>query len=105
MERRVAAEKWAKQGVLFGSLESMVAEHGELVREHLFQRAVGIDADKFSALHAACWSGGAFLYVPKGVTIDEPFRHSLSGYMTGAEGLGNLRPRTRLSVLDDGGAA
>lgn len=38
------------------------------------------------------------------VTIDEPFRHSLSGYMTGAEGLPRAARRTRLSVLDAGGA-
>ena len=38
------------------------------------------------------------------VTIDEPFRHSLSGYMTGAKGLVDIRPRTRLSVLGAGGA-
>jgi len=37
------------------------------------------------------------------VTIDEPFRHSLSGYMTGAQGLGDRGPRTRLSVLGAGG--
>jgi tRNA-2-methylthio-N6-dimethylallyladenosine synthase len=38
------------------------------------------------------------------VTIDEPFRHSLSGYMTGAEGLRARGRRARLSVLDAGGA-
>jgi tRNA-2-methylthio-N6-dimethylallyladenosine synthase len=39
------------------------------------------------------------------VTIDEPFRHSLSGYMTGAESQSARRPRTRLSVVDAGGSA
>jgi tRNA-2-methylthio-N6-dimethylallyladenosine synthase len=39
------------------------------------------------------------------VTIDEPFRHSLSGYMTDAEGLPGRRRRARLSVLDAGGPA
>jgi tRNA-2-methylthio-N6-dimethylallyladenosine synthase len=39
------------------------------------------------------------------VTIDEPFRHSLSGYMTRAEGLVDRGPRTRLSVLGAGGVA
>ena len=38
------------------------------------------------------------------VTIDEPFRHSLSGYMTGAESRPERRPRTRLSVVDAGGS-
>ncbi len=37
-------------------------------------QAVPVDFGKFEALHAALWQGGTFLYVPKGVTIDEPFR-------------------------------
>ena len=39
------------------------------------------------------------------VTIDEPFRHSLSGYMIGAEGRHARGRRTRLSVIDAGGAS
>jgi hypothetical protein len=39
------------------------------------------------------------------VTIDEPYRHSLSGYMSGADGQNERGRRTRLSVLDAGGAS
>ena len=39
------------------------------------------------------------------VTIDKPYRHSLSGYMSGADGLNKSGRRTRLSVLDAGGAS
>src|SRR5262249_3998760 len=59
-----------KQGVLFGSLDDLVRDHGDLIRRHLF-RAVNQRADKFAALHAACWSGGSILYIPRGVVIDE----------------------------------
>jgi Fe-S cluster assembly protein SufD len=62
----------ARRGVLFGSLEELIETHGELIRRYLFTKAVDYRADKFAALHAACMSGGAVLYVPKGVKIDGP---------------------------------
>jgi Fe-S cluster assembly protein SufD len=68
--------KLAKRGVLFGSLDELLREHPDKVRPHLF-RVVNYHADKFAALHAAAWSGGMLLYVPKGVKIDEPL-HSLN---------------------------
>jgi Fe-S cluster assembly protein SufD len=67
----------ASQGVLFGSLDSLVREHGDLLRPHFERRAVDPMHDKFSALSAACWTGGTLLYVPRGVVIDRPL-HSLS---------------------------
>ncbi len=63
--------KYADKGVLFGSLERFCSEQPELVRQHLFT-AFDSDHDKFAALHAAFWSGGQFLYVPRGVVIDRP---------------------------------
>ena len=78
---RASNPKWAKQGVLFGSLDELVRTHGDLIRPHLF-RAVNPHADKFAALHAACWSGGTLLYVPQGVVIDEPL-HMLSALSPG----------------------
>jgi Fe-S cluster assembly protein SufD len=71
------AEKWAAKGVLFGDLSTLVLKHGEVLRPFLARRLVDPNQDKFSALNAACWSGGAVLFVPKRVTIDEPF-HALS---------------------------
>ncbi len=41
------------------------------MRKHLFT-AFDPDYDKFAALHAAFWSGGQFLYVPRGVVVDKP---------------------------------
>jgi Fe-S cluster assembly protein SufD len=91
------ARKWADRGVLFGSLDDL-AEHGELVRKYLFG-AVDPAYDKFAALHAATWSGGTFLYVPRGVVIDEPL-HMLSALSAGATDLGHA-----LVVLEDGAEA
>ncbi len=67
----------AKQGVLFGSLDRLVAEHGDLLRPYFERQVVDPRKDKFAALHAACWSGGTLLYVPKGVAIAEPL-HALA---------------------------
>jgi Fe-S cluster assembly protein SufD len=90
--------KWAAKGVIFGSLDELVHEHGDLVRKHLFT-AVNPKYDKFAALHAACWSGGHLLYVPRGVTIDQPL-HSLASLSEGGVDLGHL-----LVVLEDGAEA
>jgi Fe-S cluster assembly protein SufD len=61
----------SSRGVLFGSLERYCQSHAELVRKHLFS-LFDPDYDKFAALHAAFWSGGQILYVPRGVVIDRP---------------------------------
>ncbi|MGA2033148.1 MAG: Fe-S cluster assembly protein SufD [Thermoguttaceae bacterium] len=89
----------AAKGVLFGSLDEMVFEHGERIRPHLLTRAVDLRYDKFAALHAACWSGGTLLYVPKGVVIQQPL-HVLSGLSPGGVDLGHC-----LVVLEEGAEA
>jgi Fe-S cluster assembly protein SufD len=78
----------AKQGVLFGSLDQLVHEHGDLIRPYLLTRAVDPGYDKFAALHAAFWSGGTFLYVPRGVAIEKPL-HILSAMGDGAVDFGH----------------
>jgi Fe-S cluster assembly protein SufD len=66
-----------KKGVLFGSLGRLIAQHGDLLKPFFERRVVDPFKDKFSALNAACWSGGPLLYVPKGVCIEQPL-HTLS---------------------------
>ena len=61
----------AARGVLLLPLSRAVKEHPDLVRPRLFSE-VRPDRDKFSALHAALFSGGTFLYVPDGVTVEKP---------------------------------
>lgn len=92
-------ESLRSQGVIFGSLEQMVAEHGEIIREHLLTRAVDPQTDKFSLLHAACWSAGQFLYVPPGVVIEQPL-HALSIMSDGGSDFGHT-----LVILGDGAEA
>jgi Fe-S cluster assembly protein SufD len=69
--------KWRERGVVFGSLDATVAELPDLLRPHFLSPIVDPRADKFAALHAACWSGGTLLYVPPGVVVDQPL-YSLS---------------------------
>lgn len=93
------APRWARQGVLFGSLAKLVREHGELLRPFFERHVVDPFKDKFSALNAACWSGGTLLYVPKGVAIEEPL-HSLSAMAPRGVDLGKT-----LVILETGAEA
>jgi Fe-S cluster assembly protein SufD len=93
------ADKWSKQGVLFGSLDDLVTEHGDLLRPYFERHVVDPFKDKFSALQAATWCGGTLLYVPKNVRIDEPL-HSLSALSNGGVDLGKT-----LVILDEGSEA
>ncbi len=65
-------EELKRQGVILTDLDSAVREYPELVREHFMTRCVPVATSKYTALHAAFWSGGFFLYVPKGVEIEAP---------------------------------
>jgi Fe-S cluster assembly protein SufD len=70
--REVPAELEA-QGVVISSLEQAVRDHGELVRRYL-GTAVTLEDGKFAALSAAFWTGGLFVYVPRGVRVEVPVR-------------------------------
>ena len=62
-----------KQGVIYTDMESAVRDYPEIVKKH-FMKCVPISDHKFVALHAAIWSGGSFVYVPKGVKLDFPLQ-------------------------------
>ncbi|MFD1955998.1 Fe-S cluster assembly protein SufD [Paenibacillus thailandensis] len=73
---KLSAELAAK-GVIFTDLETACKEHGELVQKYLFQ-ALKKEEDKLTALHAALWNGGVFLYVPKNVEVEVPLQAILA---------------------------
>jgi Fe-S cluster assembly scaffold protein SufB len=62
----------AEQGVILCSLEDAFRDHGELVSAW-YSKRLTIDRHKLEAANAAFWSGGAFLYVPPGLIVEEPF--------------------------------
>jgi Fe-S cluster assembly protein SufD len=64
----------ADKGVIFTDLNTAMRDHPELIQKYFMTQAVPVDFGKFEALHAAMWQGGAFLYVPKGVSVELPFR-------------------------------
>lgn len=66
-------EHLEKQGVIFLSIEDGLRKHPDLFREY-FGTVIPIEDNKFSALNSAVWSGGSFVYVPKGVKVDLPLQ-------------------------------
>jgi FeS assembly protein SufD len=66
------SEELKQQGVILTDLDTAVREQPELVRKYFMTNCVPVAAHKYTALHAAFWTGGFFLYVPKGVTIELP---------------------------------
>jgi Fe-S cluster assembly scaffold protein SufB len=70
----------AEQGVILCSLEQAAAEHKELFGQW-YSKRLTIDRHKLESANAAFWSGGAFLYVPDGLVVDDPFEivYAISG--------------------------
>jgi Fe-S cluster assembly scaffold protein SufB len=66
-------EHLEKQGVIFVSIEDGLKKYPDLFREY-FGTVIPIEDNKFAALNSAVWSGGSFVYVPKGVNVDLPLQ-------------------------------
>ena len=62
-----------KKGVVFLDMDSGLAQYPDLVREY-FCKNIPPEDNKFSALNTAVWSGGSFIYVPKGVRVELPLQ-------------------------------
>ena len=96
------------KGVLFGNLARLVREHSDQLRPFFERRVVNPFQDKFSALNAACWSGGTLLYVPKNVRLEVPV-HSLSAMTADGVDLGKtlvvLEPGAEATLLSETASA
>lgn len=66
-------EKRAEQGVIFEDMSQAVIKYEELVKKY-FMKLIPAHDHKFMALHGAIWSGGTFIYVPKGVQVTDPLQ-------------------------------
>jgi Fe-S cluster assembly protein SufB len=66
-------EHLAEQGVIFKSIENGLRDHEDIFREY-FGKVIPIEDNKFAALNSAVWSGGSFVYIPKGVKVDLPLQ-------------------------------
>ena len=62
-----------EQGVIYTDIETAIVEYEDIMKEH-FMKLISINDHKFAALHGAVWSGGSFIYVPKGVKVKMPLQ-------------------------------
>ncbi|HIC53429.1 MAG TPA: Fe-S cluster assembly protein SufB [Gemmatimonadetes bacterium] len=92
-------EEWAAQGVIFDSIEDGLKNHPELFREH-FGTIIPMHDNKFAAMNSAVWSGGSFVYIPKGVSLDTPLQ---AYFRVNQERMGQFE-RT-LIIIDEGAQA
>src|SRR3989338_9011328 len=67
------AQDLSKKGVIFSDMDSAVKDYPDLVRKY-FSTIIPPSDNKFAALNSACWSGGSFIYVPKGVRVEIPLQ-------------------------------
>lgn len=84
------------KGVLFFDMDTGLREYPDLVKRY-FNTLVPYNDNKFAALNTAVWSGGSFIYIPKGVTLDKPLQ---SYFRINAELMGQFE-RT-LIIVDEG---
>jgi Fe-S cluster assembly protein SufB len=89
-------EDLSKQGVIFTDTDSAVRDYPDLVREY-FSKIIPNTDNKFAALNSAVWSGGSFVYVPKGLKIDFPLQ---AYFRINAANMGQFE-RT-LIIVDEG---
>lgn len=61
-----------KKGVIFCDMRTALSKHGDLLKDYLGKSIAPDEPSKFNALHAALWSAGAFLYVPRDVRVESP---------------------------------
>src|SRR5699024_10387953 len=85
-----------RQGVVFLDTDSGLKEHEEIFREY-FASVIPVGDNKFSALNTAVWSGGSYVYVPKGVHVEIPLQ---AYFRINTENMGQFE-RT-LIIADEG---
>jgi Fe-S cluster assembly protein SufB len=92
-------EEWEEQGIIFNSIEDGLKKHPDLFREY-FSTVVPTRDNKFAALNSAVWSGGSFVYIPKGVNVEIPLQ---AYFRVNAESMGQFE-RT-LIIVEEGAQA
>jgi len=92
-------EEWTEQGIIFESIEDGLKLYPEIFREY-FATIVPPGDNKFAALNSAVWSGGSFVYIPKGVKVDIPLQ---AYFRVNSEQMGQFE-RT-LIICEDGAQA
>ena len=84
------------QGVIYTDFETGLKEYPEIVKKY-FSKCITPNLHKYAALHYAVWSGGSFVYVPKGVNVDIPLQ---SYFRLNAPGAGQFEHT--LIIIEEG---
>ena len=92
-------KEWEDKGIIFESIEDGLRKYPDLFREH-FSTVVPPQDNKFAALNSAVWSGGSFVYIPKGVKVEIPLQ---AYFRVNAENMGQFE-RT-LIIVEEGAQA
>lgn len=92
-------KEWEDKGVIFDSIEDGLKNHPELFRKY-FGTVIPSADNKFSAMNSAVWSGGSFVYIPKGVHLETPLQ---AYFRVNQERMGQFE-RT-LIIADEGSRA
>lgn len=87
------------KGVVFAPLSEAYSRIPEIIKSHLFHSAFDCTVDRFAALHQAMHSGGSVLYVPRGVSIEQPL-HIQNMLQEGSSDMSHL-----LVILESGASA
>lgn len=66
-------EELSKQGVIYTDIETAIEKYPDIIKQY-FMNLIKPEDHKFAALHGAVWSGGSFVYVPKGVKVEKPLQ-------------------------------
>lgn len=90
-------DKLRGKGVLFGSLSELLVSQRQKLEPWFLSRAVDPERDRFSAWHAAFWTGGTVLYVPRNVEVEVPLYSLIGLESDGAADLSHT-----LVILEDG---
>ncbi len=89
-------KKWEDMGVIFTDMDTALRQYPDIVRQY-FGKSIPAADNKFAALNSAVWSGGSFIYVPSGVTVDIPLQ---AYFRINAANMGQFE-RT-LIIVDEG---
>ena len=89
-------KKWEDRGVIFLDMDSGLRQYPDLVKQY-FGRAIPPADNKFASLNSAVWSGGSFIYVPPGISVDIPLQ---AYFRINAANMGQFE-RT-LIIVDEG---
>ena len=89
-------EDLEEQGVIFLDTDTALKQHEDLFKEY-FGTVIPVGDNKFAALNTSVWSGGSFIYVPKGVHVDIPLQ---AYFRINTENMGQFE-RT-LIIVDEG---